>query len=98
MHSFYGGYSGLGTNLFFGGLGGVLGAVIGVLFLVVLALKGYSLWYAARRGEKWWFIILIIVNTLGILEIIYLSAVVKIWGKKGNFPPSSPLPDITTKN
>ncbi len=37
-----------------------------------LVLKGYALWYAARGHQKWWFIALLIVNTLGILEIVYL--------------------------
>jgi methionyl-tRNA synthetase len=46
-------------------------------FLLVAAvwtiiLKGFSLWYAARGSQKWWFFFLLIVNTLGILEIIYL--------------------------
>jgi len=34
--------------------------------------KGLALWKSAGRGEKWWFIILLIVNTLGLLEILYL--------------------------
>ncbi len=42
-----------------------------------LAWKGWALWLAARRGEKVWFIILLILNTLGILEIIYIFAVAK---------------------
>jgi len=43
-----------------------------VVVLWTVALKGYSLWYAARGGQKWWFIAILVVNTLGILEIIYL--------------------------
>ncbi|MFA5942781.1 MAG: DUF5652 family protein [Candidatus Paceibacterota bacterium] len=43
-----------------------------VVVLWTIVLKGYSLWYAARAGQKWWFIVLLVVNTLGILEIIYL--------------------------
>jgi hypothetical protein len=47
-----------------------------VLLLVVIAytlvLKGFALWYAARGGQKWWFVILLILNTLGIVEIVYL--------------------------
>lgn len=74
----------MGTSLFFGGIGGIFGAILGIIILLSLALKGYSLWYAAKRDEKWWFIILLIVNTLGILEVIYLLAVAKIWGKKGS--------------
>jgi methionyl-tRNA synthetase len=90
MHSFYGGHEGWGANLLFGGVGGLLGTVLGILLLATLALKGYSLWYAAKKDQKWWFIILLVVNTLGILEIIYLSAVVKIWGKKSAGTPASP--------
>jgi methionyl-tRNA synthetase len=44
--------------------------LIAVLWTVVL--KGWALWSAARGGQKGWFIALLIVNTLGILEIIYL--------------------------
>jgi len=34
--------------------------------------KGLALWKSARRGENWWFIILLVVNTIGLLEILYL--------------------------
>lgn len=34
--------------------------------------KGLALWTAGNRKEKIWFIILFLVNTIGILEIIYL--------------------------
>lgn len=40
--------------------------------------KGLGLWHAARRGEPVWFIILLLVNTLGILEIIYLFFIAKL--------------------
>lgn len=57
------------------------------LFIVLLAWamvwKGLALWHAGRRGEKVWFIILLVINTVGILEIIYLFAVAKIHRKKG---------------
>jgi hypothetical protein len=43
-----------------------------VLLLVVLLLKGLALWRSARRGQSLWFWIFIFVNTLGILEIVYL--------------------------
>ena len=38
----------------------------------VIAIKGYALWHAARNNQKWWFIALLVINTVGILEIIYL--------------------------
>lgn len=41
--------------------------------------KGFALWYAARRNEKGWFIALLVINLLGILEIIYLVFVAKIF-------------------
>lgn len=49
-------------------------------FLILWSLfwKGLALWHAGRRGQPWWFVILLIVNTLGILEIIYLFAVLKL--------------------
>jgi len=34
--------------------------------------KGIALWRAARRRSYAWFVVLLIVNTLGILEIIYI--------------------------
>jgi hypothetical protein len=34
--------------------------------------KGVALWKAARNGQKAWFIIMLIVNTVAILEILYI--------------------------
>jgi hypothetical protein len=46
------------------------------LLLLILAWtipwKGVALWKAARNSDKWWFIALLILNTLAILEIIYI--------------------------
>ena len=49
-----------------------------VFILWSIMWKGLALWHAARRGEPWWFIALLIINTLGILEIIYLFFVAKL--------------------
>lgn len=51
--------------------------------LVILGLwsifwKGLALWHSARRGEPWWFVIMLVVNTMGILEIVYLFAFAKL--------------------
>lgn len=46
-----------------------------VMFLMVLWMlpwKGVALWKAARLEKKWWFIVLLVVNTLGILDILYI--------------------------
>ena len=39
--------------------------------------KGVALWKSARLSHKKWFIALLIVNTFGILEIIYIFWVAK---------------------
>jgi hypothetical protein len=42
--------------------------------------KGFALWRAARNNSKPWFVVLFLVNTLGILEILYLFVI----GKSGS--------------
>lgn len=56
----------------------LLGILAAVFIIAILALKGYSLWIAARRGEKWWFIAMLFINTLGLLELAYLIFVAKV--------------------
>jgi len=34
--------------------------------------KAIALWMSARRNHKVWFIVLLLVNTMGILEILYI--------------------------
>lgn len=52
--------------------------VVAVLWSIIL--KGFALWYSARGGQKWWFVALLLVNTVGILEIVYL-----IWFRPKSF-------------
>lgn len=56
---------------------GVGGALIMVLVLWSVIWKGLALWRAARRGEKVWYVVLLILNTMGILEIIYYFLIAK---------------------
>jgi hypothetical protein len=45
------------------------------LFLILvwsLIWKGYALWRASKNDQKYWFIVILIFNTIGFLEIIYL--------------------------
>ncbi|HNX92811.1 MAG TPA: DUF5652 family protein [Syntrophomonas sp.] len=39
--------------------------------------KGLALWRAARLREAGWYIALLVINTVGIFEIIYLLATKK---------------------
>ena len=46
-----------------------------IIFLVILwtlPWKGVALWKAAKNNHQKWFISLLLVNTLAILEIIYI--------------------------
>ncbi|HXV26875.1 MAG TPA: DUF5652 family protein [Candidatus Paceibacterota bacterium] len=42
------------------------------LFLWTVSWKGMALWRAARLERKEWFIPLLLINTLGVLEILYI--------------------------
>ena len=42
------------------------------LLIWSLVWKGQALWRSAVRGDRWWFVGILLVNSLGILEIIYL--------------------------
>jgi methionyl-tRNA synthetase len=46
--------------------------IIVLLALWTVPWKGVALWKAARNDDKAWFIVLLIVNTLAILEIFYI--------------------------
>lgn len=56
-----------GTGVGFLGLSMMLGLIVWSL-----AWKGLALWKAAQVGHKGWFVALLIVNSLGILDILYL--------------------------
>lgn len=43
-----------------------------LLMLWVMPWKGVALWKASRNSHKIWFIALFLLNTLAILEIIYI--------------------------
>lgn len=45
------------------------------LILIDLVLKAWALWRAGRNGHPVWFVFLFIVNSVGILPLIYLLAV-----------------------
>lgn len=37
-----------------------------------LVLKGFALYRSARKGQTYWFIALLVINSIGILPAIYL--------------------------
>ena len=42
--------------------------------------KGVALWRAAKRDNKIWFVVILIINTLAILDILYIF----VFSRKGN--------------
>lgn len=51
---------------------GVLGFFLVPLMIWSLAWKGWALWKAAKNDSPVWFVVLLLVNTLGILDILYI--------------------------
>jgi hypothetical protein len=51
---------------------GFLGPGLFLLMIWTSAWKGLALWKAVGKRQAFWFVIFLIVNTLGILEILYL--------------------------
>lgn len=62
------------------GFGGVLVALLFIIIAVwALAWKTLAVWHAARNKQRIWMIVFLIINTVGVLEIIYLA-----WFRKDN--------------
>ena len=54
------------------------GLIIAAIAVWSIVWKILALWHSARSGHRVWFIIFMLVNTVGILEIIYLFAIRKL--------------------
>lgn len=50
--------------------------------------KGYGMWKAARNSQKYWFVAMLLVNSLGLLPIVYL----KFFQPKAQVTPPQPTP------
>ncbi len=47
--------------------------VLIVILIVILILKGSAMWRASKNNSKGWFWALLILNTAGILPLLYLT-------------------------
>ncbi len=54
-----------------------------LIILWTLPWKGVALWKSARLSQKWWFVALLVINTIGILEILYIFVFSKHAGSGG---------------
>ncbi|MFA5386546.1 MAG: DUF5652 family protein [Candidatus Paceibacterota bacterium] len=43
-----------------------------LVMIWTLVWKGLALWKAARKNHSIWFVVLLVLNTVGILEILYI--------------------------
>lgn len=69
------GMGGMGWNV--PGFLPIAGIALVALLLWSFVWKGLALWHSAKRHEKAWFIVFLVINTAGILEIIYLFFIIK---------------------
>ena len=51
--------------------------ILAILALWAIPWKLYAVWAAVKNGSKKWFVALILLNTFGILEIIYVFYILK---------------------
>ena|GEM_PF-325852 len=73
----------------FGIFGSIFFLVAALWLVFSIVLKGYALWHSAKLGQVWWFIALLIFNTLGILELVYIVFFLKKWPGKSNAKPDT---------
>ncbi|MFH1749902.1 MAG: DUF5652 family protein [bacterium] len=60
----------LGFNIMGWGLG--LTLLFFILMIWSVVWKGIALWRAGRNNQVGWFVVLFLINTIGILEILYI--------------------------
>ncbi len=76
-------------NLFYGswlapfyGLSTLGALLLAAVVAWTIVWKGLALWRAAKNDSKVWFVVFLVVNTVGILEILYLY----VFSKKRSTP------------
>ena len=57
--------------------------LVTIISIWTLVWKDFALWKASKKNHLIWFIVLLIINTIGILEILYIFVFSKISLKKG---------------
>jgi len=70
--------------MIYGDIASLIGISLWLLIVLLawsLVWKAIALWKSARKGNLVWFILLLVINTAGILEILYIFIFSKL-GKK----------------
>lgn len=76
-----------------------------ILAIWTLFWKGCALWFASKEDKRTWFVVLLIVNLVGILDIIYIFGVAKkkwsdvsaLFAKKAKIEEIQPSENETPK-
>lgn len=74
----------MGIGFGMGGYGWGMGlplwmlSILPLLMLWSIVWKGIALWHSAQRKDSWWFIAMLVINSVGILEIVYLFGFAKL--------------------
>jgi|GEM_PF-976820 len=67
--------------------------VVILVLLLTLPIKAAALWRSARRNHLGWFLTFVILNTLGILELLYIF-IFSNWGLKKNQEQEEEKPQV----
>jgi hypothetical protein len=70
---------------------GIPSWLLSIILIWTLIWKGIALWKSARKNSPVWFVALLVINTIGILEILYIFLFSKIK------LPDVPQPKTKTK-
>ena len=62
--------------------------LIPIIIVWSMIWKGIALWKAGRNNQLAWYIVLFIINTVGILEILYIFVFTKNKNNMANKPQS----------
>ena len=60
-----------------------------ILSIWALVWKGFALWKSSKKNQLIWFIALLIINTVGILEILYIFVFSKIQLRNKSTKPAA---------
>jgi hypothetical protein len=65
--------------------------LLAIISIWTLVWKGLALWKAGKKNSKIWFVALLIINTLGILEILYIYVFSKMKPRKLSKKEEKPI-------
>lgn len=91
----------LGDNAGFLGEAYAISGLMGLFMLIAaveLILKGFALWRAAKMGKRNWFIAILILNTAGILPLIFILMTKAEYALQQQSSPKTQKKDEIDKN